>query len=174
MRSSTHCISIIDPARSKTSEAYVDLKLRGRVALITGASSGLGEAVALALAEEGATIAVAARRHELLESVVLEAKKRGAAEARAFAVDLTAPGSIGTLLGHVREQFGDVQILVANSGGPKPGTFLDLGLEDWDAGYRGTLRSMLELVQGVIPAMKASGWGRIVALTSSSVKQPLP
>ena len=152
----------------------MDLQLRGRVALITGASSGLGEAVALALAAEGATIAVAARRRDLLDSVALEAKNRGAAEARAFAVDLTAPGAIGTLLREVHEQLGDVQILVANGGGPKPGTFLDLDLDDWDAGYRGTLRPMLELVEGVIPAMTAAGWGRVVALTSSSVKQPLP
>ena len=169
-----HCDKGNKFTRRQTPEVHVDLQIRGKVALITGASSGLGEAVALALAAEGATIAVAARRLDLLDSVALEAKRRGAAEARAFAADLTAPGAIDTLLREVREQFGDIQILVANSGGPKAGTFLDLDLDDWDTGYRGTLRSMLGLVQGVIPAMTAAGWGRIVALTSSSVKQPLP
>jgi len=152
----------------------VDLGIRGRVALVTGASSGIGEAVALALAEEGATIAVAARRRDRLEAVALEAKKRGASAAHAFEVDLDDPESITGMLMRVRETCGDIQILVANSGGPKPGTFLELKLDDWDAGYRGTLRSMLALVYAVVPAMTASGWGRIVALTSSSVKQPIP
>jgi 3-oxoacyl-[acyl-carrier protein] reductase len=152
----------------------VDLGIRGRVALVTGASSGIGEAIALALAQEGATIAVAARRLDRLESVALEAKKRGANAAYAFGVDFERPGSVDALLAQVRERLGDVQILVANSGGPKAGTFLDLTLDDWDFGYRNTLRSMLELVRGVVPSMTAGGWGRIVALTSTSVKQPIP
>jgi 3-oxoacyl-[acyl-carrier protein] reductase len=152
----------------------MDLGIRGRVALVTGASSGIGEAVALALAEEGATIAVAARRIDRLESVAREAKKRGASAAHAFAVDFEQPGSVNELLKEVRAACGDIQILVANSGGPKAGTFVDLTLDDWDLGYRNTLRSMLELVRGVVPPMMANGWGRIVALTSTSVKQPLP
>ncbi|HEY7980330.1 MAG TPA: SDR family oxidoreductase [Candidatus Eremiobacteraceae bacterium] len=152
----------------------MDLGIRGRVALVTGASSGIGEAVALALAQEGATIAVAARRRDRLEAVAREAKQRGANDAHAFAVDFERPGSVTTLLSQVRDELGDVQILVANSGGPKAGTFRDLSLDDWDRGYRETLRSMLELVRGAVPAMSASGWGRIVALTSTSVKQPIP
>jgi 3-oxoacyl-[acyl-carrier protein] reductase len=152
----------------------VDLGIRGRVALVTGASSGIGEAVALALADEGATVAVAARRLDRLEAVALEAKRRGANAAHAFLVDIEQPGSIASLLSQVREKFGDIQILVANSGGPKAGTFRDLTLDDWDYGYRNTLRGMLELVRGVVPSMTAGAWGRIVALTSTSVKQPIP
>lgn len=151
----------------------MDLGIRGRVALVTGASSGIGEAVALALAEEGVTIAVAARRIDRLKAVALEAERRGANAAHAFAVDFEQPGSVERLLTQVREQCGDVQILIANSGGPKAGAVLELTLDDWDVGYRNTLRSMLELVRGVAPSMTASGWGRIVALTSTSVKQPL-
>ena len=152
----------------------MDLGIRGRVALVTGASSGIGEAVALALAGEGVRLAVAARRRDRLESVASEAKKRGAADARAFEVDLGESASIQRLISDVRGAFGDIDILVANSGGPKPGTFLDKSLPDWDAGYRATLRSMLELVYAVVPAMRSRGWGRIVALTSTSVKQPIP
>jgi 3-oxoacyl-[acyl-carrier protein] reductase len=148
--------------------------IRGRVALVTGASSGIGEAVALALATEQVKLAVAARRVDRLEKVASEAKKRGAADARAFEVDLTDSASIQRLLADVRDKLGDVDILVANGGGPKPGIFLDMQLSDWDAGYRGTLRSMLELIGGVVPAMKSRGWGRVVALTSTSVKQPIP
>lgn len=151
----------------------MDFGIRGRVALVTGASAGIGEAVALALAQEGVKLAVAARRRDRLESVAREAKVRGAADARAFEIDLGNSASIEKLLAGVRNQLGDVEILVANGGGPKPGTFLDIRLDDWDVGYRTTLRNMLQLVDGVVPAMRARNWGRIVALTSSSVKQPI-
>ena len=152
----------------------MDLGIQGRVALVTGASSGIGAAVALALGAEGASLAVAARRRDLLEGVAAQAKERGAADARAFEADLDDAGSIHKLLADVRATLGDPAILVANGGGPKAGTFLDLKLSDWDGGYRSTLRNMLELVDGVLPSMRAKKWGRIVALTSSSVKQPIP
>jgi 3-oxoacyl-[acyl-carrier protein] reductase len=152
----------------------VDFGIRGRVALVTGASSGIGEAVALVLAQEGVKLAVAARRRERLENVAREAKIRGAADARAFEADLGDSASIAKLIAGVRDQLGDVEILVANGGGPKPGTFLELKLDDWDTGYRNTLRNMLQLIDGIVPAMQARRWGRIVALTSSSVKQPIP
>lgn len=152
----------------------MDLGIRGRVALVTGASSGLGEAVAIELAAQGVTLAVAARRRERLESVAKRAKDAGATDARAFEVDLTDSKSIAKLLSDVNGAFGNVEIVVLNGGGPKPGTFTNMTLDDWDAGYRGVLRSMLELTYGVLPGMAANAWGRIVALTSSSVKQPIP
>jgi 3-oxoacyl-[acyl-carrier protein] reductase len=152
----------------------MDFGIAGKVALVTGASSGLGEAVALALAAEGVFLGVAARRRDRLERIVQQAKQCGAAKALAFEADLHDPLAIKKLLNDVRTSLGDVAILVANSGGPKPGAFLDLSLDDWDGGYRNTLRNMLELVNGVVPAMMAAGFGRIVALTSSSVKQPIP
>jgi 3-oxoacyl-[acyl-carrier protein] reductase len=151
----------------------MDFGIRGRVALVTGASSGLGEAVALALAAEGASVAVAARRRSRLDEVAAEAKRRGATDARGFELDLGDSASIQRVLREVGEAFGAVDILIANGGGPKPGTYPALSLEDWDGGYRGTLRSMIELVNGVLPGMTARGWGRIVALTSTSVKQPI-
>lgn len=77
------------------------------------------------------------------------------------------------MLGGVRDVFGTVDIAVLNGGGPKPGTFTSTALADWDAAYRGVLRSMLSLVDGVLPAMRGNRWGRIVALTSTSVKQPI-
>ena len=151
----------------------MDLGIRGRVALVTGASSGIGEAVALSLAAEGVTLAIAARRKDRLERVAAEAKKRGATDANAFEVDLERDTSIETLLRGVRSSFGDPEILVVNGGGPKPGTYLQLKPDDWDTAYRGQLRNMLNLVDGVLPSMRAKRFGRIVALTSSSVKQPI-
>ena len=148
----------------------MDLGIRGRVALVTGASSGLGEAVALALADEGARVAVAARRLERLEAVASEARSRGAKVARAYELDLNDEAAIAQTIKRVQEDLGPVDILVANSGGPKPGIYSQIGIEDWDTAYRSILRSMLELVNGVLPSMRNRKWGRIVALTSSSVK----
>jgi 3-oxoacyl-[acyl-carrier protein] reductase len=151
----------------------MDLGIRGRVALVTGASAGIGAACALALAAEGARVAVAARRVELLDDVVAQALGRGAPDAAAFRVDLAGEASIAHLLGAVAERFGGVDILIANGGGPRAGTYRDMTLTDWDGAYRTTLRAMLQLVNGVLPAMTERGWGRIVALTSTSVKQPI-
>ena len=151
----------------------MDLGIRDRVALITGASSGLGRACALALAREGARIAVAARRKEVLEEVAREARSAGAPDARAFTVDLSDARSIDVLIRDAADAFGGVDIFVANSGGPKPGTFTQTAPSDWDEAYRGVLRSMLQLVDGVLPGMRERRWGRIVALTSTSVKQPI-
>lgn len=152
----------------------MDFGIRDKVALVTGASSGLGKACALALAAEGARIAVAARRREELERVAADARAKGATDARAFTVDLTDARSIDVLVRDVREAFGTVDILIANSGGPKPGTFTQTSPDDWDTAYRGVLRSMLQLIDGVLPGMRERRWGRIVALTSTSVKQPIP
>lgn len=152
----------------------MDLRIAGRVALVTGASSGLGEACALALASEGARVAVAARRRERLEDVAAQARKRGSPDARSFIVDLGDSQSIDALVRDVREAFGTVDILVANSGGPKPGTFTQTSPGDWDSAYRSVLRSMLQIIDAMLPGMRERRWGRIVALTSSSVKQPIP
>lgn len=151
----------------------MDLQIKNRVALITGASSGLGQACALALAAEGARVAVAARRLPELEKTAAHARDLGAPDARPFNVDLTDSHSIDHLVRDVHDAFGGVDILIANSGGPKPGTFTQATGDNWDAGYRGVLRSMLQLIEGVLPGMRERKWGRIVALTSTSVKQPI-
>lgn len=151
----------------------MDFGIKNRVALVTGASSGIGEAVAMSLAREGVTLAVAARRRKQLETVANAAKSQGAASAYAFEVDLQDPASVAALLRDVRGTCGEIDILILNGGGPKPSTYLETKPEDWERGYRGTLRSALDLVDGVIEGMRARSWGRIVALTSTSVKQPI-
>lgn len=151
----------------------MDLGLRGRAALVTGASSGLGRACAIALAREGARVALAARRESELETAAAEARAQGSPDARPYRVDLGDEASIRDVLERVRADFGSIDILIANGGGPKAGTFTQLGASDWDAAYKNTLRCMLQLVNGVLPVMREQHWGRIVALTSTSVKQPI-
>jgi len=152
----------------------MDLALAGRVALVTGASSGIGAAVAEQLAREGVVLAVAARRRDRLDALAARALTLGAADARAFTVDQNEPGSMTELAGAVHAAFGRIDIVIANGGGPKPGTVLVQTLADWDFAYQGTLRSQLELIYGAVPGMRERGWGRVVALTSGSVKEPMP
>jgi len=151
----------------------LDLHIRGRVALVAGASSGLGEAVALALAREGAALALAARRVDQLEAVAQGAQREGAGAVEVFHLDQADPSSVASLLDRIRPKLGAVEILVLNGGGPKPGTFLEITLDEWDRAYTSSLRSMLQLVTDALPNMRAGGWGRIVALTSTSVKVPI-
>jgi 3-oxoacyl-[acyl-carrier protein] reductase len=153
--------------------ANLDLGIRGKVALVTGASAGLGEGVALALAAEGAKVAVAARRREKLDGVAARAKAAGATDARGFCYDQSDPKSVTALVGDVVAAFGPVEILVVNGGGPKPGSYTKLSIADWDAAYNLLLKYALTLVDGVLPSMRERKWGRIVALTSSAVKQPM-
>jgi 3-oxoacyl-[acyl-carrier protein] reductase len=152
----------------------VDLGIRGRLALVTGASSGLGRACALALAAEGARLAIGARRMELLEGVAADARAAGSPDAQAYALDLSDPASIDALLAAMRARQGEPDILIANSGPPKPGMVTNLTLADWDAAYGPTMRSMLQITYGVLPAMRERRWGRIVNLSSSAVKTPIP
>ncbi|HEY1869380.1 MAG TPA: SDR family oxidoreductase [Candidatus Cybelea sp.] len=151
----------------------MDFGIRGRTALVTGASAGIGAAVALGLAREGVRLAVAARDAARLDAVVREAKQAGAAEAAAFPLDLGDPNSIAIALERLARGFGNVDIVVLNGGGPRPGRFTEMSLTDWDGAYQLLVRGMLGLLENLVPAMRARKWGRIVALTSSSVKQPI-
>jgi 3-oxoacyl-[acyl-carrier protein] reductase len=152
----------------------MDLCIRGKLALVTGASSGIGEAVALALGREGVRLAIAARRRDRLEDVARRATAAGAQEARAFTVDLADPVSLQKLTEAVDREMGPAEILIVNGGGPKPGAFTQTAPADWDAAYALTLQSALRLIQAVLPGMRARRWGRIVALESIVVKQPFP
>ena len=152
----------------------MDLGIRAKVALVTGASSGLGRACALSLAREGVKLAVSARRADLLESVVAEARAAGAADAQAFTADLSDAQAIVRLCAAVAERLGPIDILIVNGGGPKAGSFTNIALADWEAAYQLTLMSAVRLAHAVLPGMRERKWGRIVALESSSIKQPIP
>ncbi|MBV9028672.1 MAG: SDR family oxidoreductase [Candidatus Eremiobacteraeota bacterium] len=151
----------------------MDLGIRGRTALVLGASAGIGEAVALALAREGAGLVLAARRVDRLQSVARRATELGASVARAVGIDLADERSIEASLEVLQRDFGPIDIVVLNGGGPVPGKFGEIPIGRWDDAYRLLLRSMLQLIAALVPGMRSRGWGRIVALTSTSVKQPI-
>jgi 3-oxoacyl-[acyl-carrier protein] reductase len=160
------------PAIAQT-QLVMDFGIRGKTALVTGGSAGIGEAVALALAREGVKLALGARNAQRLRAVEKRAKELGAADARGYQIDLEDPGSVAAMLAGARREFGEIEIAVLNGGGPRAGQFTGMTGADWDSAYRLLLRGMLDLTAELVPAMRARGWGRVVALTSTSVKQPI-
>ena len=160
----------------------MELGLEGRVAVVAAASSGLGLASAAALAAEGALVAIAARDRGRLEAASQEIEK----EARRLSGDrfprrpvLTVPCDLSTVEGPARfvleaqDAFGRVDIVVANCGGPAWRKAVEVGDEDWAQAIPLTLLSTTRLIQAALPGMRARRWGRVIAITSVSVKQPI-
>lgn len=148
----------------------MNLGLEGRVALVLGASKGIGRGVARSLAREGARVAVSARSIGPLESL---AKELGGG-AEAFAADTDDLDAMRKLADDVGERLGSIEILVLNTGGPPPGAALDNPPEDWEAAYRSLVLAPRVLVGATVPGMKERGWGRIVSVSSSSIREPIP
>ncbi len=151
----------------------MDLELSGKRAVVAAASRGLGKAIALRLAEEGASLAICARDPKRLEEAAEEIRKRTGAEVLAVPTDLTDYAQIRRFVSAAMERFGGVDILVANAGGPPPGPFLEMSDEQWQAAFQLTLMSAVRLAREVIPSMIAQRWGRLIFSTSVAVKQPL-
>ncbi len=152
----------------------MDMGIRGRVACVAGASKGLGRAVALGLAAEGCDLALCARNGEALRALAAELEDHHGVRVMTRAVDLADAGQAEAFASESAAQMGRLDILVANAGGPPAGSFADFSEDDWLKAVRLTLLSAQGLARGALPAMRLQGWGRIVNLTSVSVKQPLP
>jgi 3-oxoacyl-[acyl-carrier protein] reductase len=151
----------------------MDLGLKGKVALVAAASRGLGKAVAWEFAREGAHVAICARGEEVLRATALEITVDTGGEVFPVVADVTKPEDIQQLVSAVEEHFGQVDILVNNAGGPPTGTFIDFDDEAWEAALRLNLMSTVRLCRAVLPGMRSRRWGRIVNITSVSVKQPM-
>ena len=147
----------------------MDLGIAGRTALVLGATSGLGRATSEALAAEGAQVVVVGRRRELVEELA-----GSLPSAAGVVADLTEPGAPARIVAEAEAAFGPVDVLVLNGGGPRPGSAADLGEADVDAAVSLLVRPHVALVNGVLPGMLERGWGRVVAIGSSGVQQPLP
>jgi len=152
----------------------MDLGLQGKVALVTAASRGLGKAVAMRLAQEGALVAICARGMEQLEATAAKIEAETGHQALPIRADVSDPKDVDALIEATVERFGQLDILVTNAGGPPPGQFLDLTTEDWEAAAQLTLMSAVHLLYAAAPQMKEQGGGSILAITSVTVKQPLP
>ena len=147
----------------------MDLGLEGRVALVMGASRGLGRAVAVALAREGARVAIASRSLEQLEEAAAEV----GGDAVPFVADAGDTERLGALPAEVEAALGPIEILVCNSGGPPLGGALDHGLEGWERAYRSLVLAPRVLAEAVVPGMRERGWGRIVNVGSISTREPI-
>ena len=151
----------------------MDLGLKSCVAIVGGASSGMGHASALALAREGCNVTLFARRAELLEQAVAEIAELGSgAEALAVTGDSTDPADLQAVVDRTLARFGRIDIVVNNTGGPPAGGFEDFDDDGWRAAWELTLMSTLRLTRLALPELRKSGRGRVVNITSSAVKEP--
>ncbi|MCD6290273.1 MAG: SDR family oxidoreductase [Anaerolineae bacterium] len=152
----------------------MDLGLTGKTALVAASSQGMGKAVAMGLAREGVRVAICARGRERLEATAEEIRNETQVDVFAQTADLSKVDDITRLVQAAREHFGHIDILVCNAGGPPPGNFLDFDDSAWQAAFELNLASAIRLCRAVVSDMKARGWGRIITITSMSVKQPIP
>ena len=147
----------------------MDLGIRGRRALVTGASKGLGRGCAEALAEAGVDLVIAARGAEALEAAARAMRDGYGVQVATVAADLvTVEGQEAVL-----EAAGEVDILVTNVGGPPPGVWRDWGREDFQRALDANMLAPIALMQAILPGMCERGWGRVVNITSTSVKAPI-
>jgi 3-oxoacyl-[acyl-carrier protein] reductase len=158
---------------SETKEVHMDLGISGKIALVTAASRGLGRGCAEQLAAEQCRVAICSRNAAAAEQAAKEIAEGTGAAVVGFGADMSRADDINRLLEQIRESLGDPDILVTNAGGPPPGTFASTDLELYEKAFQLTLMSAVRLIHGTTPAMMANKWGRIIAITSISVKQPI-
>lgn len=150
----------------------MDLKLKDKIAFVAASSQGLGKATALELAKEGCIVIINGRKAETLEITRKEIEEKTGGKVIAFAGDLSVSSSRDDLIDKVLNQFKKVDILVTNAGGPPSGKFEDFDMSRWNKTYDELFASVLGLINGFLPGMKEQKWGRILAITSITVKQP--
>jgi 3-oxoacyl-[acyl-carrier protein] reductase len=148
----------------------MDLGMEGRVALVMGASKGIGRGIAESLAREGAKVAIASRSRERLDATAEEIH----GHVSAFVADAGDLDGLSQLVADVEAELGPIDILVANTGGPPAGGPLDNSIEEWEAAYRSLVLGVRVLVEAVLPGMRQRGWGRIVNVGSNSTVEPIP
>ena len=151
----------------------MNFKLQGKTAIIGGSSKGLGKSCALSLAGEGANIVLCARNEKTLYEAQQEIDAMGA-PILALAADMGSAEDNHRVVRETVAHFGGVDILVNNSGGPKPGTYREITQEDLDDAYRSVLKYNIRMIGLCLPYMEQKRWGRIINITSITVKEPSP
>jgi len=152
----------------------VDLGIEGRRALVGGASSGIGRAVALALAAEGCRLALWSRSRERLEPVAEELERHHGRSVTVLTADALDPEAAANLAAGATAALGGVDILVLNAGGPPPVDPAGTDPEAWARAFQLLATTPIDLATRLLPAMREARWGRIVAILSSTVRQPIP
>lgn len=150
----------------------MDLGIKGKTALVLGASQGLGRAIASALADEGVNLAVVARTQEKLETLKAEAEAKGVS-VTTHVVDLTDRASVDAFAEVVKSDI-KPDMFLSNAGGPPPSMALGVDPEVWRRSTEGMLFSIITLTEAALVSMQERGWGRIVAIGSSGIVQPIP
>ena len=151
----------------------MDLQLKGKTVLVTASSSGIGRKTAELFIKEGCKVAICSHNKENLLKTALEIKTSYGVEPLWDLCDINEPQDIEDTVGVVRKNLGDIDILVNNCGGPVPGFFEDLYDETWENAFEQVLMSAVRFTRLVLPGMKAKNMGRIINITSLSVKQPV-
>jgi 3-oxoacyl-[acyl-carrier protein] reductase len=149
---------------------YTDLA--GKTAIVMASSKGLGKAIAIKLALDGAKLAICSRSQENIEQAALEIETLTGNKPLALAADVQKPEDIKHIVDRTVEAYGGVDILVTNAGGPPGGTFMDFTDEAWQRAHDITLLSVVRIIREVLPYMKEQG-GSIINIASVSVKQPI-
>ncbi len=151
----------------------MDLGLKGRVAIVAAASTGLGRAVATQLSKEGAKVAICARTAQTLEKAAREIHHETGGEILHKTVDVRNEGEVASFVAAVEARFGRVDICVTNSGGPPSKLFADTRTEDWQSAIDLLLLSTTHFARETLPRMEKNGWGRFITITSYAAKQPV-
>ena len=152
----------------------MDLGLKNKIAMVGGASKGLGHAVARALAAEGALVSIASRDSDAIQRAAETITRETGGRAFAVAADLSHADAIDAWHAATVKEFGGVDLLFANTGGPPAGTALGFDDKSWQAAFDLLLMSVVRTVRLVVPGMRARGAGAILVGTSSTVKEPVP
>jgi 3-oxoacyl-[acyl-carrier protein] reductase len=148
--------------------------LHNRLAIVAASSQGIGKATALALAAEGANLALCSRNREALEIVAEEARRKHAVEVYLENFDVADDARVRGFVDAAQKRFGRVDVCVTNAGGPPAKPFSETGMEEWDRAYQLNLRSIVSFAHAALPHMQRQRWGRFITITSVSVKQPIP
>ncbi|MEX2523409.1 MAG: SDR family oxidoreductase [Gammaproteobacteria bacterium] len=151
----------------------MDMGITGKTALVAASSKGIGYASARQLAAEGARVIICARDADALSTAAETIRRESGAEVLALQADMSKAEDINKLFEEANDQFSGVDILVNNAGGPPPGYFMDMTDADWQTAHELTLMSAVRLTRLVLPGMRERRFGRIINITSVSVKQPI-
>lgn len=151
----------------------MEFGLTDKIAVVGASSKGLGRAIALGLAQEGAKVTICARNSDALDATAADIRRQTGSEVLAVPTDVSQPEQVDALINSAISRFGGIDILVNNAGGPRAGRFAELAAEDYQMAVQLNLMSTINLCRAVVPVMQARGGGRIINLTSVSVKQPV-